>query len=81
MAQSKSVEIGGTTFGVRAGLNFQNINGRDAGDDKLENKMVPRFHIGVNAEIPVAPEFYVQPGILFTTKGTKFDNDAGRSNT
>ncbi|RYF98851.1 MAG: PorT family protein [Chitinophagaceae bacterium] len=77
MAQSQSVQVGGTTFGVRAGLNLQNINGRDAGDDKLENKLVPRFHVGVNAEIPVAPEFYVQPGILFSTKGTKFENGAG----
>ena len=77
MAQSKSVEVGGTTFGVRTGVNFQNINGRDAGDDKLENKMAPRFHIGVNAEIPIAPEFYVQPGLLFTTKGAKIDNDLG----
>ena len=77
IAQSKSVEIGGTTFGVRAGLNFQNINGRDISDDKLENKLVPRFHVGVNAEIPVAPEFYVQPGILFTTKGTKYNGAFG----
>jgi hypothetical protein len=78
MAQSQRVEVGSTTFGVRAGLNLQNINGRDAGDDKLENKLVPRYHLGVNAEIPIAPEFYVQPGLLFTTKGTKFnDNQAG----
>ena len=73
LAQSKSVEVGGTTFGVRAGLNFQNINGRDGADNKLENKMVPGFHVGVNAEIPVAPEFYVQPGLLFTTKGAKYE--------
>src|SRR5688572_9336478 len=75
MAQTQKVEVGSTTFGVRAGLNFQNINGRDAGDDKLENNLVTRYHVGVNAEIPVAPEFYVQPGLLFTTKGTKY-NDA-----
>jgi outer membrane protein with beta-barrel domain len=72
-AQTATVQSGGTTFGVRAGLNLQNINGRDNGDDKLENSIVPRFHVGVNAEIPVAPEFYVQPGILFTTKGAKLD--------
>ena len=29
-AQSQQVEVGGTTFGVRAGINFQNINGKDA---------------------------------------------------
>jgi hypothetical protein len=73
IAQTQSIEAGGTTFGIRAGINFQNINGRDFDDDKLENKLVPRFHVGVNAEIPVAPEFYVQPGILFSTKGAKIE--------
>jgi hypothetical protein len=74
-AQTQTVQAGGTTFGVRAGVNLQNINGRDAGDDKLENKLAPRFHVGVNAEIPIAPEFYVQPGLLFSTKGAKLDDN------
>jgi hypothetical protein len=72
-AQSQQVAVGGTTFGIRAGVNFQNINGKDATGDKLENKLKTGFHIGANAEIPVAPDFYVQPGLLFSTKGTKFD--------
>jgi hypothetical protein len=33
--------------------------------------MVPRFHLGVVAGIPVAPDFYFQPGLSFTTKGAK----------
>lgn len=60
-----------TTFGVRAGVNFTNINGEDEGGRDYDNKMKTGFHIGVNAEIPVAPEFYVQPGLLFSTKGAK----------
>jgi hypothetical protein len=71
MAQSKKSN-NVVSFGIRAGVNFQNINGRDAFDNKLENKLVPRFHAGVNAEMPVADDFYVQPGVLFATKGTKF---------
>lgn len=64
-----------TTFGLRAGVNFQNINGKDFEGDKIEdNKLKTGFHIGVNAEIPVAPEFYVQPGVLFSLKGTKNDD-------
>lgn len=59
------------SFGVRAGAGLQNINGKDADGDKLENKMIPGFNIGVNVEIPVADEFYVQPGLLFATKGAK----------
>lgn len=72
-AQTQQVAVGGTTFGIRAGVNFQNINGKDGSGDKLENKLKTGFHIGANAEIPVAPDFYVQPVLLFSTKGTKFD--------
>lgn len=61
-----------TTFGVRAGVNFTNINGEIGGHD-TEYKLKPGFNIGVNAEIPVASEFYLQPGLLFTTKGAKAD--------
>ncbi|MEO5562201.1 MAG: porin family protein [Chitinophagaceae bacterium] len=58
-----------TTFGVRAGVNFHNINGKDGSGDKLENKITTGFNAGVNAEIPVGIDFYLQPGVLFTTKG------------
>lgn len=73
MAQTQTVNAGGTTFGIRAGFNLQNLNGKDATGDKLENKLAPGFHAGVNAEIPIAPDFYVQPGLLFTTKGARID--------
>lgn len=59
------------TFGVRAGLNFQNLNGKDADGNQVDNKMKTGINLGVNAEIPIAPDFYVQPGLLFSTKGAK----------
>jgi hypothetical protein len=59
-----------TTFGIRAGVNFQNLNGEFNNVD-LDNKLKTGFNIGVNAEVPLAPDFYVQPGVLFTTKGAK----------
>ncbi len=62
---------GGTSFGLRGGVNFQNINGKNSNDDKLKNDILTGFNIGINAEIPVAPDFYFQPGLLFTTKGAK----------
>lgn len=61
------------SFGVRAGVNFQNLNGKDASGDKLDNKLKTGFHVGANVEVPVAPDFYVQPGALFVTKGAKND--------
>ena len=66
---SSMVSAQGVSFGIRAGVNFQNINGKDMAGDKLTNKLIPGFNAGINVEIPVAPEFYVQPGILFSTKG------------
>jgi hypothetical protein len=72
---AKAQETAGTTFGIRAGVNFQNINGRNFLDEKLENKIKTGFNVGVNAEIPIATDFYLQPGVLFTTKGAKDDDD------
>lgn len=62
-----------TTFGVRAGLNIQNFTWDDIDGETVDTKLKAGFHLGVNAEIPIAPEFYVQPGILFSTKGAKED--------
>lgn len=59
------------SVGVLGGVNFQNLNGKNASGDALENTIIPGFHAGVNVEIPVAPEFYFQPGLLFSTKGAK----------
>lgn len=69
-----------TTFGVRAGVNFQNINGEEDNGDKLDNKIKVGFNVGVNAEIPLAPQFYVQPGLLFSTKGAKDNEGDGKLN-
>lgn len=69
-----TVNAGRTTFGVRAGVNFQNITGNDASDDDLENDLATGFHVGVNAEIPVGTGFYLQPGVLYSTKGANWSN-------
>jgi hypothetical protein len=61
----------GITFGIRAGVNFQNFNGKDSQGDKLKNDMIVGFNAGVNVELPIAPEFVLQPGLLFSIKGTK----------
>lgn len=68
-AQSK------TSFGIRAGVNFQNINGDDFTGASLDNKLKVGFLAGVNAEIPVGIDFYVQPGVVYAMKGAK--NDVG----
>jgi len=66
-AQSKA------TYGIRAGVNFQNLNGKDIDGDNLNNDLKTGLNVGVNAEIPVGIDFYLQPGLLFSTKGAKYD--------
>ncbi len=60
-----------TGFGLIGGVNFQNITGKNNNGDKLENGLLTGFHAGVNINIPVAPDFYFQPGLLFSVKGSK----------
>jgi len=64
------------SFGILGGANFQNINGKSVFGDKFENKIIPGFHAGFDIQIPLVPDFYFQPGLLFTTKGCKdFENN------
>lgn len=67
IAQEKSK----MSFGILGGVNFQNLNGKLSSGDKLDNDMLLGFHGGVNVQIPIAPEFYFQPGLMFATKGAK----------
>ena len=68
---SANAQDTGISFGLRGGVNMQNFNGKDLNGDKLEMSMVPRFNVGLVLGIPVAPEFYFQPGLMFSTKGAK----------
>jgi hypothetical protein len=63
-----------TSFGIRAGVNFQNLTGEDMDGDDLDFKLKTGFHIGLDVDIPIASEFYFRPGVLFSTKGAKFDD-------
>ena len=62
------------SFGILGGVNFQNLNGKLSSGDKLESDMLMGFHGGVNLQIPIAPEFYFQPGLMYAIKGAKFTN-------
>jgi hypothetical protein len=59
------------TVGLRAGVNFQNINGKDLLGNRLHNDMLTGFHAGLNVEIPVATDFYLRPGLIYSTKGSR----------
>lgn len=70
LAIAQTAERGRASFGILGGVNFQNLNGELSGD-KLENDMLLGFHGGVNIQIPIASEFYFQPGLMFAIKGAK----------
>lgn len=63
-----------TTFGIRGGVNFTNLNGEDLDGDKLDNKLKTGFHIGVDVDIPIAEDFYIRPGAFYSQKGAKMDD-------
>ena len=69
-----SMAQGNSSFGIRAGINFQNINGKDNDGNKLENTLTTGFNAGINGELPVGADFYLQPGVLFSIKGAKLKN-------
>jgi hypothetical protein len=75
-AQKMTYDAGRTTFGLRAGVNFATINGKEPNGDKLENDINTGFHVGLNAEIPVGTGTYLQPGVLYSQKGAEFEDSA-----
>jgi hypothetical protein len=77
----QNAEKATTSFAILGGINFQNLNGKDILGDKLENDLLPGFHAGLNIQIPIAPSFYFQPGLLFSTKGAKSTSNTIRTTT
>jgi hypothetical protein len=63
-AQKKS------SFIIRGGVNFANISVNNDGDVD-DAKSLTSFQAGIIADLQLAPILYLQPGILFTGKGTK----------
>jgi hypothetical protein len=71
---AQSVDERKTRFALLGGVNFQNITGKDFFGDKVSSTGVFGFHAGLNAQILVAPQFYFQPGLLFSTKGAEISD-------
>lgn len=62
-----------TRFGVKGGLNLSTVVGGD-----VENtKSLVGFHVGGFAEIKVVEKFFIQPELLYSAQGTKFDGPFG----
>lgn len=57
-----------TKFGAKAGLNISNFTG-----DVEDNSSKIGFQVGAFAEIKVSEKFAVQPEVVFSALGAKFD--------
>ena len=71
IAMAQSTDKGKISFAILGGVNFQNLNGKDAAGDRLKNGLIIGYHAGVNIQIPVVPQFFFQPGLLYSLKGAK----------
>jgi hypothetical protein len=60
-----------TSFSILGGVNFQNFNGKDNSGNQLDNDLIIGYHAGFNIQLPVAPDFFFQPGLLFSLKGSE----------
>lgn len=62
------------SVGIRAGVNLQKIYGDDFMGNKLSNDFTTGFHAGLNADLFISEGFYLQPGLLYSTKGAERKN-------
>jgi hypothetical protein len=56
-------------YGVKAGLNLSTLTG----DIPDEAKLRPGFHAGVVAEFKLTEQFSIQPELLYSQQGMKYD--------
>ncbi|MEP7195931.1 MAG: outer membrane beta-barrel protein [Saprospiraceae bacterium] len=68
------------TVGAHAGVNFQNITGKDSDGDALENELVARYALGLNLEIALASEYCLQTGLSYSIKGAQKKDDNANLN-
>jgi len=65
-------------FGVKAGLNLANMTAKDKDNTWSDDySMKTGFHLGVTAGFSIMDNLFIEPGLLFSTKGFKVDEDGG----
>ena len=61
-------------FGLRGGLNLANVSEKDNDGSYNEyNKNNIGFHIGGTVDFPISDVFSIETGLIFTTKGVKYE--------
>jgi hypothetical protein len=75
-AQDTSTSDNGFRFGVKAGVNFSDITGKDVSSYNGRTS----FHAGVVSEVMISDKFAFQPELLYSSQGSDYD-DEGYSGT
>ena len=57
-------------WGVKAGTNFSTLS---IDDETFDTKMKFGVHIGAVAEFGISENLFIEPGLLFSQKGTSYD--------
>jgi len=59
------------TLGIRAGGNYTTITGKNATGDNLDYDYKVGYHAGITADLYVFEGFYLQPALIYSTKGAR----------
>ncbi len=66
-------------FGAKAGINFASVGGSDANDiEGITGKTA--FNVGIVAKIGISEKFSVQPEIVYSSQGFKFEIESVDAN-
>ncbi|ASZ10473.1 PorT family protein [Chitinophaga pendula] len=58
--------------GVKGGVNFATISKDNAGNFS-RSQGITRYHIGAIVDLPLSPILSLQPGVFYTSKGSKLE--------
>lgn len=76
LAGSCAVSKAQISYGAKAGLNVSNVGGSDAED----NKAKAGVYLGGFVGIPVAERISINPELVFSLQGSKYDDDDAKLN-
>ncbi len=68
-ALSTNVQAQLVKFGIKAGLNYANLEGTN-----IQTDAITSYHAGIIAEVKLTDGFSVQPELLYSTQGATYKN-------
>lgn len=62
-------------LGIKSGINYANQTGTDitVNSTNYKTEAISNFHIGLLAEVKLGERFSLQPEVLYSTQGAKYD--------